>query len=91
MGRMKKYQTEEERIEAKKKREKEYYEKNKLKRSQYYKDRYKQMKESNSLPTSQTTKPNVTVYNTPTEEIEEEVWIEPIEDDSASHYTGPII
>ena len=88
MGRMKKYQTEEERIEAKKKREKEYYEKNKLKRSQYYKDRYKRLKESNQLPTN---KPNVTVYDEPVEEIEEEVTFTPIEDESTGHYQSEII
>ena len=32
MGRLKKYQTEEERLEAKRKRESEYYQSNKIKR-----------------------------------------------------------
>ena len=85
MGRNKKYQTEEERLEAKRKREAEYYQANKLKRSLYYKERYKKLKEGSITPsvTSTVTLPAV-------EEVEEEitdVWVEPIEDESASHYT----
>ena len=95
MGRLKKYQTEEERLEAKRIRESEYYQTNKLKRSLYYKERYKKLKEENEENASVTpTVPpkKVTEYNPPAgvEEVEE-IYFEPIEDDSASHYTGPII
>ena len=90
MGRNKKYQTEEERLEAKRKREAEYYEANKEKRSLYYKERYKKLKEEKEESASVIVPKKVTVYGNPSEEVEE-VWVEPIEDDSASHYTGPII
>ena len=92
MGRNKKYQTEEERLESKRKREAEYYQANKEKRSLYYKERYKKQKDkyNNTESVSATVPPKkVTVYGNPPEELEE-VWVEPIEDDSASHYTGPI-
>lgn len=92
MGRNKKYQTEEERLEAKRKREAEYYQANKLKRSLYYKERYKKLKEENEESASVTPPPTatkkVTVYGNPSDV--EDVWVDPIEDDSASHYTGPI-
>jgi hypothetical protein len=51
MGRMKKYQTEEERLEAKRKREAEYYQSNKTKRQLYYKERYKKLKDDEKKPT----------------------------------------
>ncbi len=86
MGRTKKYKTEEERLEAKRIREAEYYQANKLKRSLYYKERYKKLKEEKEE--SLTVPKKQTEYTPPT--VEEEVWVEPIEDDSASHYTGPI-
>ena len=92
MGRNKKYQTEEERLEAKRKREAEYYQANKLKRSLYYKERYKKLKEGSITPSVTPTVPpkKVTVYGKPPEEEITDVWVEPIEDDSSSHYTGPI-
>ena len=86
MGRNKKYQTEEERLESKRKREAEYYQANKLKRSLYYKERYKKLKEGSITPsvTSTVTLPAV-------EEVEEEIYFEPFEDDSAGNYEGTII
>ena len=89
MGRNKKYQTEEERLETKRKREAEYYQANKEKRSLYYKERYKKLKEEKEESVSVTVPPKkVTVYGKPSAEEEvEEVWVDPIEDDSASHYT----
>ena len=86
MGRNKKYQTEEERLESKRKREAEYYQANKLKRSLYYKERYKKLKEGSITPsvTSTVTLPAV-------EEVEEEIYFEPFEDDSAGNYEGNII
>ena len=95
MGRNKKYQTDEERLEAKRIREAEYYQTNKLKRSLYYKERYKKQKDkyNNTESVSATVPPKkVTVYgNPPAEEEVEEIYFDPIEDESASHYTGPII
>ena len=89
MGRNKKYQTEEERLEAKRKRETEYYQANKLKRSLYYKERYKKLKEGS---VSVTVPPKKTpVYNPPAEEEVEEIYFEPFEDDSAGNYEGTII
>ena len=91
MGRNKKYQTEEERLEVKRKREAEYYQANKEKRSLYYKERYKKQKDkyNNTESVSATVPPKkVTVYGNPSDV--EEVRFDPIEDDSASHYTGPI-
>lgn len=85
MGRNKKYQTEEERLEAKRKREAEYYQANKLKRSLYYKERYKKLKEGSITPS---VTPTVTP---PAEEEVEEIYFEPFEDDSAGNYEGNII
>ena len=85
MGRNKKYQTEEERLEAKRKREAEYYQANKLKRSLYYKERYKKLKEGSITPS---VTPTVTP---PAEEEVEEIYFEPFEDDSAGNYEGTII
>ena len=85
MGRNKKYQTEEERLEAKRKRETEYYQANKLKRSLYYKERYKKLREGSITPS---VTPTVTP---PAEEVEEEIYFEPFEDDSAGNYEGTII
>ena len=92
MGRNKKYQTEEERLEAKRKREAEYYQVNKEKRSLYYKERYKKLKEEEES-VSVTVPPKKTpVYNPPAvEEVEEEIYFEPFEDDSAGNYEGTII
>ena len=81
MGRNKKYQTEEERLEAKRKREAEYYQANKLKRSLYYKERYKKLKEGSITPSA----------TPPTEEEVEEVRFEAFDDDSAGNYEGTII
>ena len=91
MGRNKKYQTEEERLEVKRKREAEYYQANKLKRSLYYKERYKKLKEGSVSATPIVPK-KTTVYNPPAvEEVEEEIYFEPFEDDSAGNYEGTII
>ena len=85
MGRNKKYQTEEERLEAKRKREAEYYQSNKLKRSLYYKERYKKLKEGSITPSVTST------VTPPAEEEVEEIYFEPFEDDSAGNYEGTII
>jgi hypothetical protein len=90
MGRNKKYQTEEERLEAKRKRESEYYQANKEKRSLYYKERYKKQKDkyNNTESVTPIVPKKTPVYNPPAvEEVEEEIYFEPIEDESASHYT----
>ena len=91
MGRLKKYQTEEERLEAKRKREAEYYQANKIKRQLYYKERYKKLKDEYNNTESVSVTPIVPkktpVYNPPAEEEITDVWVEPIEDESASHYT----
>ena len=95
MGRLKKYQTEEERLEAKRKREAEYYKANKEKRSLYYKERYKKQKDKYNNTESVSVTPIVpkktTVYNPPAEEEVEEIYFEPFEDDSAGNYEGTII
>ena len=93
MGRNKKYQTEEERLEVKRKREAEYYQANKLKRSLYYKERYKKLKEEEgSVSATPIVPKKTTVYNPPAvEEVEEEIYFEPFEDDSAGNYEGTII
>lgn len=85
MGRNKKYQTEEERLEAKRKRESEYYQTNKEKRSLYYKERYKKLKEGSITP------PVTPTVTPPAEEEVEEIYFEPFEDDSAGNYEGTII
>ena len=85
MGRNKKYQTEEERLEAKRKRETEYYQANKLKRSLYYKERYKKLKEEEESVSVTVPPKKVTVYGNPSDV--EDVRFDPIEDESASHYT----
>jgi len=90
MGRNKKYQTEEERLESKRKREAEYYQANKLKRSLYYKERYKKLKEEEESVTPIVPK-KTPVYNPPAEEEVEEIYFEPFEDDSAGNYEGTII
>ena len=92
MGRNKKYQTEEERLEAKRKRESEYYQANKLKRSLYYKERYKKLKEEEGSVSATVPPKKTPVYNPPAvEEVEEEIYFEPFEDDSAGNYEGTII
>ena len=96
MGRLKKYQTEEEQLEAKRKREAEYYQANKEKRSLYYKERYKKQKDKYNNTESVSVTPIVpkktAVYNPPAvEEVEEEIYFEPFEDDSAGNYEGTII
>lgn len=85
MGRNKKYQTEEERLEAKRKRESEYYQTNKEKRSLYYKERYKKLKEEEESVSVTVPPKKVTVYGNPSDV--EDVRFDPIEDESASHYT----
>jgi hypothetical protein len=85
MGRNKKYQTEEERLEAKRKREAEYYQANKEKRSLYYKERYKKLKEEEESVSVTVPPKKVTVYGNPSDV--EDVRFDPIEDESASHYT----
>jgi len=85
MGRNKKYQTEEERLEAKRKREAEYYQTNKEKRSLYYKERYKKLKEEEESVSVTVPPKKVTVYGNPSDV--EDVRFDPIEDESASHYT----
>ena len=84
-GRKPKWETEEEREEAIKESKMKYYKKNRVEILQKQKDKY-----NNTESVSATVPPKkVTVYGNPPEELEE-VWVEPIEDDSASHYTGPI-
>ena len=85
MGRNKKYQTEEERLEVKRKREAEYYQANKEKRSLYYKERYKKLKEEEESVSVTVPPKKVTVYGNPSDV--EDVRFDPIEDESASHYT----
>ena len=86
MGRLKKYQTEEERLEAKRKREAEYYQANKIKRSLYYKERYKKLKDEVIEPTMPIKK--VTVWGN--HDIEE-ITYEAFDDDSSGDYEGNII
>lgn len=86
MGRLKKYQTEEERLEAKRKREAEYYQANKIKRSLYYKERYKKLKDEVIEPTQPIKK--VTVWGN--HDIEE-ITYEAFDDDSSGDYEGNII
>ena len=84
-GRKPKWETEEERKEAIKESKMKYYKKNRVEILQKQKDKYNNTESvSVTVPTKK-----VTVYGNPPEEVEE-VWVEPIEDDSASHYTGPI-
>ena len=84
-GRKPKWETEEERLNAIKESKMKYYKKNRVEILQKQKDKY-----NNTESVSATVPPKkVTVYGNPPEELEE-VWVEPIEDDSASHYTGPI-
>jgi hypothetical protein len=95
MGRNKKYQTEEERLEAKRKREVEYYQANKLKRSLYYKERYKNLKDESEENVvtyrTPTTPKKVTVYGKPSVEEEvEEVHFEAFNDDTSGNYEGTI-
>ena len=83
-GRKPKWETEEERKEAIKESKMKYYKKNRVEILQKQKDKYNNTESVTPIVPKKTT-----VYNPP-EEVEE-VWVEPIEDDSASHYTGPII
>jgi len=83
-GRKPKWETEEERLNAIKESKMKYYKKNRVEILQKQKDKY-----NNTESVSETVPPKkVTVYGNPSDV--EEVRFDPIEDDSASHYTGPI-
>ena len=90
MGRKKLYTEDELRIKRNERRMKQYWA-NREAELEKSKERYHNNKSADEVV--QPTKPikNVTVYNTPTEEIEEEVTFTPIEDESASHYQSEII
>ena len=77
-GRKPKWETEEERLNAIKESKMKYYKKNRMDILQKQKDKYNN---------TESVTPTVTP---PTEEEVEEVRFEAFEDDSASHYTGPI-
>lgn len=90
MGRKKLYTEDELRIKRNERRMKQYWANREaeLKKS---KERYHNNKSADEVV--QPTKPikKVTVYNTPIEEIEEEVTFIPIEDESTGHYQSEII
>ena len=73
-GRKPKWETEEERLNAIKESKMKYYKKNRMEILQKQKDKYN----------------NTESVTPPAEEEVEEVRFEAFEDDSASHYTGPI-
>jgi len=87
-GRKPKWETEEEREEAIKESKMKYYKKNRVEILQKQKDKY-----NNTESVSVTVPPKKTpVYNPPAvEEVEEEIYFEPFEDDSAGNYEGTII
>ena len=83
-GRKPKWETEEERLNAIKESKMKYYKKNRVEILQKQKDKY-----NNTESVSATVPPKkVTVYGNPSDV--EDVRFDPIEDESASHYTGPI-
>ena len=83
-GRKPKWETEEERLNAIKESKMKYYKKNRVEILQKQKDKY------NNIESVSVTVPpkKVTVYGNPSDV--EDVRFDPIEDESASHYTGPI-
>ena len=87
-GRKPKWETEEERKEAIKESKMKYYKKNRVEILQKQKDKY-----NNTESVSVTVPPKKTpVYNPPAEEeVEEEIYFEPFEDDSVGNYEGTII
>lgn len=78
-GRKPKWESEEERLQAIKDSKMKYYKKNRV-------EILEKRKESNPLPAGQTTKPNITVYGSASDEIEEDVTFEAFDDESTSHY-----
>ena len=83
-GRKPKWETEEERKEAIKESKMKYYKKNKVEILQKLKDEYNNTESVSVTPIVPKKTP---VYNPPAEEEITDVWVEPIEDESASHYT----
>ena len=75
-GRKPKWETEEERLNAIKESKMKYYKKNRVEILQKQKDKYNNT-ESVTPPAE--------------EEVEEEIYFEPFEDDSAGNYEGTII
>jgi hypothetical protein len=83
-GRNPKWETEEERKEAIKESKMKYYKKNRVEILQKQKDKYNN---TESVSVTPIVPKKTTVYNPPAEEEITDVWVEPIEDESASHYT----
>ena len=82
-GRNPKWETEEERKEAIKESKMKYYKKNRVEILQKQKDKYNN---TESVSVTPIVPKKTTVYNPPAEEEITDVWVEPIEDESASHY-----
>ena len=86
-GRKPKWETEEEREEAIKESKMKYYKKNRVEILQKQKDKYNNTESVTPIVPKKTP-----VYNPPAvEEVEDEVYFEPFEDDSAGNYEGTII
>lgn len=100
MGRKKKYKTEEERLEAKRIREAEYYQANKLKRSLYYKERYKKLKEDakgwdddhalDMVMNDMVSDWDVTINDGLTDLDTDDITFEAFDDDTSGDYEGII-
>jgi len=88
MGRKKLYTEDELRIKRNERRMKQYWA-NRESELEKSKERYHNNKSADEVVQPTVPPKKVTEYTPPA--VEEEVWVEPIEDDSASHYTGPII
>ena len=90
MGRKKLYTEDELRIKRNERRMKQYWA-NRESELEKSKERYHNNKSADEVVQPTVPPKKTPVYNPPAEEEVEEIYFEPIEDDSASHYTGPII